>query len=114
MPASILEWGKQSQGSQRYIAQDHLFGFFVSTVFLGLNHQYSPGKPPLWFETMIFDRWKGDYNCVTGHPNQFIDLYVDRYTTREEALLGHQEAIEWLKAQPFFYQLALPWKETND
>ena len=50
----------------------------VSTVFLGLDHSWSGGKPVLW-ETMIFG---GEH-----------DEYQARYTTYEDALEGHQEAL---------------------
>lgn len=58
--------------------------YFVSTVDLGMDHQYGEGEP-LYYETMIFlkDSW--------------IDLYCDRYTTREEALAGHNHVIECFK-----------------
>jgi hypothetical protein len=112
IPASILEWAsfKSSNRPQCRIARDELFGFVVSTVFLGLNHQYAPEKEPLWFETMIFDRWKGEYSSINEEPITHIDIYMERYTTRQEAILGHKQAIRWLKVQSFFYQLALPWK----
>lgn len=57
----------------------------VSTVFLGLNHNYGDG-PPLIFETMIF-----------GGP---MDQYQDRYSTEEEAMAGHNFAVMAL----MFYQ----------
>lgn len=50
----------------------------VSTVFLGIDHAFGGGPPVLW-ETMIF-----------GGPH---DEYQDRYTTREDALRGHEEAV---------------------
>jgi hypothetical protein len=46
----------------------------VSTVFLGLNHQYGDG-PPLIFETMVFG---GKY-----------DQEQERYATEAQALEGH-------------------------
>ena len=54
----------------------------VSTVFLGLDHQWGDG-PPLIFETMIFG----------GPKNQ----YQDRYSTYEEALAGHEKALKLAK-----------------
>ena len=50
----------------------------VSTVFLGLNHNYWGGPPILW-ETMVF-----------GGP---LDLETDRYSSRAEALAGHAEMV---------------------
>lgn len=50
----------------------------VSTIWLGLNHQFGHG-PPLIFETMIF-----------GGPH---DDYCERYSTKEQARAGHQRIV---------------------
>jgi hypothetical protein len=52
----------------------------VSTVFLGLNHQYEEG-PPLVFETMVFG----------GAHDQ---AWEERYSTYDEAKAGHEAMIE--------------------
>lgn len=49
----------------------------VSTVWLGLDHNWWPDRPPKIFETMIFG---GD-----------LDLERWRYSTEEEARAGHAE-----------------------
>jgi hypothetical protein len=49
----------------------------VSTVFLGIDHNFGNG-PPLLFETMVFG---GEY-----------DGYCKRYSTWEEAEGGHKTA----------------------
>lgn len=51
----------------------------VSTVFLGLDHNFGDGPPHLW-ETMIL-----------GGP---LDQYQERYSSREAALEGHARACE--------------------
>ena len=56
----------------------------VSTVFLGIDHQFDDG-PPLLFETMI-RRWK-------AWGRQW------RYTTRAEALAGHAAVVAWVKGE---------------
>ena len=58
---------------------------WVSTVWLGSDHQFGEGEP-LVFETMVFP--KGDWG----------ELDVRRYTTEEEAIKGHKEMVEkWNK-----------------
>lgn len=52
----------------------------VSTVWLGIDHQFVPGGPPLIFETMIF-----------GGP---LDSECWRYTTEEQAVAGHLAAVQ--------------------
>lgn len=68
--------------------------FWVSTVWLGLDHSFSwtgdePNPKPLIFETMIF---KMGVKAMDNSLN-----YQTRYTTEEEALAGHTKAINWLK-----------------
>lgn len=65
--------------SYRRVAEDRIGHVWVSTVWLGVNHQFIPGGPPLIFETMIF-----------GGP-QDEDCW--RYSTEEEALAGHRLAV---------------------
>lgn len=59
--------------------------YWVSTVDLGLNHNFGEGNP-LYYETMIFAVENGETN--------YHDLYCDRYETREEALKNHNEIIK--------------------
>jgi len=55
----------------------------VSTVFLGLNHSWNSKELVLW-ETMIFG----------GIHDQG---YQERYSSYEDALEGHQKAINFIK-----------------
>lgn len=56
----------------------------VSTVFLGFNHApLGSGTPILW-ETMIFGGQHSEYQ--------------ERYTSHEDALAGHQRALELVKS----------------
>lgn len=59
-------------------------GIWVSTVFLGINHQYGDGLPIL-FETMIFRGGKGN-EC-------------DRCESWEQAETQHEEAVAKVKAE---------------
>lgn len=74
----ILEWGEWFETADRIAALDEMNGIRVSTVFLGLNHNFGQGLPLLW-ETMIFG---GDH-----------EGYQDRYSTLDEAKEGHQRAV---------------------
>ena len=57
---------------------------WVSTVFLGLDHNFSDKGPPIVFETMIFG---GVYN----QKSQW------RYATWEEAMKGHDRTVKMVK-----------------
>lgn len=63
--------------------QEHVGPLFVSTVFLGLDHNIStlidPAAEPLLFETMIFD--------------ELQDNYQTRCTTWDQAEFMHQAAV---------------------
>lgn len=82
----LIVWGKWMGTGDRIIGRDEFKiddqTIKVSTVFLGLNHSFTPSYE-LWFETMIF----GGIN----------DGWQDRYSTREQALIGHQKALELAK-----------------
>jgi hypothetical protein len=67
--------------SRRVAAWEH-HGVVVSTVFLGVNHGFGEG-PPLLFETLV----RGGRH----------DEYMDRYSTRDEALAGHQKIVEMVR-----------------
>lgn len=87
-PMGIKAWHEKYQDHKsRRVAHDEVCGYRVSTVFLGLDHSFSPEGPPLIFETMVFP---GD---------SYVEEYAERYTTREEAEEGHQRAIAWVRKQ---------------
>jgi hypothetical protein len=93
----LLTWAIWFEKSrQRIIEQDTVEGLWVSTIFMGLNHQYGRGKP-LWFETMVFHepQYDPDFDRMRREPAG----YSERYTTIQEARAGHAAAIEWIKAR---------------
>ena len=76
---SVLEWAAwfAQSDAARVVARTELpSGCVVSTVFLGVDHNFRGGDPVLW-ETMMFG---GDY-----------DLACDRYRSKQEALVGHEK-----------------------
>lgn len=75
----LMTWAMWLEDSKRVIKQDWVHGpfgvQFVSTVFLGLDHNFFDTGPPVLFETMLF--------------NGPLNNYADRYRTWDEALTGH-------------------------
>ena len=59
-------------------------GVEVSTVWLGLNHQWDDNRPPLIFETMVF--------------GGKLDGEQWRYTTEEQAIKGHAMVVQLVLA----------------
>lgn len=79
----LHKWGKWMQDNLRRVAFDDLpGGKVISTVFLGLDHQFGEG-PPMLFETMVF----------AGADN-YVDEHYERYSTKDEALAGHARIIK--------------------
>jgi len=76
----VHKWGAWFETAKRHVAKDYSGGVEVSTVFLGLDHQFIEGQPPLLFETMVFG---GEH-----------DQDMDRYSTWEEAEKGHKEFVK--------------------
>ena len=83
---NLMEWAKWIEKSkeERIVKQNLLLnGYYVSTVFLGLDHNFTGKGMPLVFETMIFDDlFKNEYGGIK-------DLYQYRYSTWQEAMSGH-------------------------
>ena len=81
----VLEWARWFETANRRVAKDNIGEASISTVFLGIDHNFFGGKP-LLFETMIFGGKHNDYQ--------------DRYHTWEEAEAGHKKAVDLVKAKP--------------
>ena len=92
MPISMERWA-QLHGQPKHVAEDFLTirgeKFRISTVWLGLDHNFMPGGPPLIFETMIF----------SATDKSYADIYCVRYSTRQQALVGHRRAKRWLREE---------------
>jgi hypothetical protein len=79
---NLMAWAKFFESPDRIVKQENIGDVRVSTVFLGIDHNFSEGEP-LLFETMIFD---GKH-----------DGYQDRCTTWEQAEKMHQKAVDLVK-----------------
>jgi len=81
-----IKWAKWFQDADRSVKKTTLNDdVLVSTVFLGLDHQFGDG-PPLLFETEIFG---GDRDG---------DMW--RYATWDEAENGHDAILKLLQEMP--------------
>jgi hypothetical protein len=84
----LMTWATNFEDSMKRVAWTDVRGVRVSTVFLGVDHSWGDG-PPVLFETMIFGSEAGD-----------LDEYQERYTTLEDARLGHERAVAMVRAIP--------------
>lgn len=84
---TLEEWANQfeelSMADKKHVGMDEINDCDVSTVWLGMNHNYFGGRP-LLFETMVF------------RGNSGLEEYCERYSTWDEAVEGHRKAIDWV------------------
>jgi len=90
----LLEWGRwiEEHRTERIVRQEDIGPYWVSTVFLGLDHSWRPDDLPELFETMVF-RYEGD------HRSSVDDAPMLRSPTWELALEAHAEACVWAREQ---------------
>jgi len=91
--ASVQEWATdfetRSDGSGIVKQETLPDGRWVSTVWLGIDHNFGSG-PPLIFETMVF-----------SDEHDLLELYCQRYSTEVEAIAGHAEIVRRARAGEF-------------
>lgn len=85
---SVLDWMKWFACTDRAVALTSIDGLEVSTVFVGIDHEYSPhgvrfDGHPMLFETAVF---------MTSRV-----VRVFRYPTWDEAEAGHGFIVECLQ-----------------
>jgi hypothetical protein len=79
----LRHWDRSENGTKyTIVAQETVGDYFVSTVWMGINHAFGIG-PPLVFETMVFRNSTGE-----------SDLDCERYSTEKEAVEGHARMLE--------------------
>ena len=84
----LMAWSKwfEANVTKRHVADEMVGDVRVSTVFLGVDHQYMDGGPPLLFETMIF-------------RDGVADDLMERCSTWDEALAQHAQVVERVQAE---------------
>ena len=77
----LFEWGHWMQNADRKVRRTQYNDeVTISTVFLGLDHNFGSDGPPVLFETMVF--------------GGKLDSEMSRYSSWEGAVTGHEE---WVK-----------------
>jgi hypothetical protein len=86
--ADAITWGVWYEHADRVVKQDYVEGISppvgVSTVFLGLDHNFTGTGPPVLWETMVF--------------GTSLDGRMRRYTSRDAAIMGHAELLADVRA----------------
>lgn len=111
--ARISHWDEKNDRQYKIVKQEYVGNYWVSTVWLGLDHGFGRGAP-LIFETMVFnhspeipepppfpsdrfepdsDEWKEFFEDFP-EQTQSTDVDARRYSTLEQAIEGHREMVE--------------------
>lgn len=98
IPVSVKEWAISFERDNRIVGRDQIGDILVSTVFLGLNHNFDPDGPPLLFETMVF-----------GLPDVGEPCW--RYHTWEEAEAAHKIIVDAVISGQDLNTLDIGWAE---
>lgn len=98
----------------RRVAETEVGPYWVSTVWLGLDHRFGGDGPPIIFETMVFSselsykparefEHHGKTHVIPAYEYH-SDHEQRRYTTEEKALEGHERLCE---------EVRLTWEVTK-
>ncbi|MCC8445489.1 hypothetical protein [Xanthomonas translucens] len=82
---SVVQWSAWFAVADRRVAETWIDDILISTVFLGLDHNFFPGADPALFETMVFAE-------DTTHQ-------MRRYFIWEESEAGHAEMVALIRAE---------------
>jgi hypothetical protein len=83
-------WAVALSKTDRHVADEMVGDVRISTVFLGIDHNFGGGIP-LLFETMVFG---GE-----------LDQSQDRYSTWNEAEAGHKVWVDRVKQAELFSEV---------
>jgi hypothetical protein len=104
----LLTWARWIEDchAERVVKQEDVGDLWISTVFMGLDHNFLDG-PPMLFETMIF-RYANEQDRQEAREHGFTstfkhatlegeDVPMWRSPTWEMALEDHAEAVAWAR-----------------
>jgi hypothetical protein len=82
----LMKWADWFETADRRVAKDYVGEVKVSTVFLGLDHNFSGGGNPILWETMVF-----------GGPMNYEMTRCGG--SREQAEAMHQKMLAMVRAE---------------
>jgi hypothetical protein len=91
----LMKWAMwyETSGDERKVAETFTELLWISTVFLGTDHNFFEDGPPILWETMIFDRHPHLSHLLGETREVFHDHDCWRWTSLEEAKAGHAEIV---------------------
>jgi hypothetical protein len=96
----FMAWAEWMSSADRHVGHDMVGTIYLSTLFLGLDHQFGEG-PPMLFETMAFDESDQRTHTLgdlTFTCSETLEWIYSRYSTWEDALWSHKEWLEKLRS----------------
>lgn len=91
-PIPMMVWCKLLADEEyKRVAETQVGPYWISTVWLGTDHNFSRSGPPIIFETMVF----ASSPDVEGLGPD-MDCY--RWPTEARALTGHEEVVTLVRA----------------
>jgi len=104
-PMDAMTWARMVEDRDySVVAQHWVRGWKVSTVWLGIDHNFTRQGPPVIFETMIFA--PKDVTIGREEPPWDVagimadlDQYQERYATETAAQAGHDRALAAMVGQ---------------
>jgi len=96
----LLTWARWFEEADRHVGLESVGPYRVSTVFLGLDHDFPaaifPGhlRPPLIFETMVFDESREESSPWFGRKFHPSFNFQRRYRSWDDAKAGHEYAVK--------------------
>lgn len=111
-PLSLLEWAGLIEnleykivGSTEIAPTTINPASRLSTVWLGIDHSFTPFGPPLLFETMRFSLQQKSRQFLPGFYHPSLDFPIDknevtdqmRWSTEEQARLGHDRILRLIQ-----------------
>jgi hypothetical protein len=91
---SLTEWGQFMEGDKRLVARTGNDVKWVSTVFIGIDHRFWGGGPPLLFETMAFVHEGRTIDDLRGGRKRVPEtIGEERYSSWDDAETGHKAMV---------------------
>lgn len=100
-PIDTLRWGELHEDYDYVRVELTEIGpYVVSTVWLGLDHSYMEGGPPIIFESLVFTKTAWEDDTPRDDPNHEPLMEIDgmRYSTEDEARKGHMDLCTLIRA----------------
>lgn len=93
----LIKWAMWYESRKdRFIKRESINGLVVSTIFLGLDHNWGTEGRPVLFETMVFAERK-------SHPENY---YQERCCTYSEAIKQHHSVVGRVMVGEIFFNAA--------